>query len=602
MCGIAGIIERNNGNKILEVQKMLSVSYHRGPDASDIFHEKNVTLGHNRLSIIDTSDRSNQPYQYKNLTMVYNGEIYNYIELKEDLKSKGYSFQTSSDTEVLVKAFYEWGEKCFNKLNGMFAFAIYNSLSGEIILVRDQFGIKPLYYHFSGSEFSFASEIKQILQTKVSRQPNETVLLEYLTFGYENYNEETFFDNIFSLDPGTFLKLKIGCLNFSTKKFYELPSSDHYANITLKEAKEKFTELLIESIAIRLRADVKVGTLLSGGLDSSLVTAIASECSLSTGSHKLTAIHAKSIDKATDESDFAIKVAERAGIVCDLVVPDISSFTNILHELVYTQEEPFGGPSMYMGWHVFERARKLNCKVMLNGQGADEIFLGYERYFPLSMNLGKPLKFLYNAYLYSKNSRVSFKNNLLYYFYFRNSKIREIRSSRNNFFKNSIRKRYQLDNINLSAKSYHSPYSLQKLEIESLQLPHLLRYEDRNSMRHSVETRLPFLDPRLVEFGLNLPLEFKLNAGWSKYIVRKASEHYLSKSISWRREKFGFEAPTKIWFGAFSEMMYNEVYRSNFLDNYVDKDVIRKKYLNMSVRNRWALFNVAVWSKVFNVN
>lgn len=601
MCGIAGVIDFNRQNNFQEVQKMLSVSSHRGPDSSDIFQENNVTLGHNRLSIIDTAERSNQPFQYKNLTMVYNGEIYNFIELRECLKRKGYSFNTSSDTEVLIKAFYEWGVKCFSMLNGMFAFAVYNSDTREILLVRDQFGIKPLHYYYDGARFSFSSEIKQLLQTSISRKANESVLLEYLTFGYENFNSQTFFSNIFALDPGSFLRLRTDNLNFSIQKFYELHMTDSYSDLTIHEAEKTFLELLIDSIDIRLRADVKIGTLLSGGLDSSLVSAIAANRYNSTDGHKLTAIHAKSIDRVTDESAFARDVATSAGIGFEVVEPSVNSFANKLSEIVYTQEEPFGSPSMYMGWHVFRRAHELNCKVMLNGQGADEIFLGYERYFPLSMNYKNPLKLLYTAYLFSKNSRVNFKNNLLYYFYFRNHKIRELRSSQNSFLKKSVLKKYHLNNIVLSAKSYHSPFDLQKLEIESLQLPHLMRYEDRNSMRHSVETRLPFLDHRLVEFGIQLPLNYKLNGGWSKFIVRKASEQYLNKAISWRKDKLGFEAPTNIWFDTFSDMMYNEVYQSEFLNDFVDKQFIKKNYSNMSVRNKWALFNVSIWSKVFDV-
>ena len=256
---------------------------------------------------------------------------------------------------------------------------------------------------------------------------------------------------------------------------------------------------------------------------------------------------------------------------------------------------------MYMGWHVFQKASNINCKVMLNGQGSDEVFLGYERYFSVSMDVINPISFLYRAYQFSKNSRVSFKNVLLYYFYFRNFQLRALRAKRNNFFKESVVSAYGLQNIKLSAQSYNSPFSLQKFEIESIQLPHLLRYEDRNSMRHSVETRLPFLDPRLVEFAVNLPLKYKLRDGWSKYILRKVASEYIKDDVTWRKEKFGFEAPSNTWFSTFGSEMLKYILGNSFLDRYIDKDKVKANFYQMSDRHRWSLFNTAVWSQVYDL-
>ena len=602
MCGLAGILSRSITEKdTSKINRMLSAAKHRGPDATKVEQFDNVLLGHNRLSIIDLNDRSIQPFTRNNLIIVFNGEIYNYIEIRVELQKLGHSFETSSDTEVLIAGYEEWGAKCLTKLNGMFSFAILDKKKREVFLARDRFGIKPLYLYVDASQILFASEIKQISSVLQKREVNEPILFEYLMFGYENCTQETFFKGINSVAPGEYLKIDIDSRQIDRENYYSLKKRQEYSDLTEKEATSLLGNLLEDSIRLRLRSDVKVGTCLSGGLDSSLISAFASQQHYKSSEEKFVAIHARSSDTRNDESAYAKLVSDTFDLNLETVMPSSNSFVNLTDEVVYTQEEPFGGPSMYMGWHVFQRAADIECKVMLNGQGADELLLGYERYFPLQMNPRNPVRFLHDAYLQSQNSRISMKQAILYYFYFRNRHLRHLKAKSNKLFKFKKMKEFGLDKVTLSADGYADPFTLQKLEIESLQLPHLLRYEDRSSMRHSVETRLPFMDYRLVEAAVSLPLKTKLNAGWNKYTLRKVAEGILPDSIVWRKEKFGFEAPNSIWFKEAENFMRTEILNSDLLKKFTNLDYIRNNFESLSDRNRWALFNTAVWSRVYNI-
>lgn len=534
--------------------------------------------------------------------IVYNGEIYNYLELRAELEQRGHQFRTTSDTEVILAAYAEWGHRCLPRFNGMWAFAIYDAQERELFLARDRFGVKPLMIAVRPDMFCFSSEIKQLLPVLPARKANSRRVLDYLITAYENRTNESFFEGIESLPAGSWMRIGADGRVRDRQTFYSLIVKPEYAVMGLNEATEAVSELLRDAIRLRLRSDVQVGTCLSGGLDSSMISALASDLYNRSGGEEFLGIHAKSIDRATDESDYARRVADRAGIRLVTVEPTSDDFAATIDEVVYTQEEPFGSPSMFMGWHVFREARRQGCRVMLNGQGADEAFLGYERYYPLELDPAHPVEFIRRVRLQARHSKLSTSEALRYYLYFRFAFLRISRLKANRYVASRHMARYAFDSVHESADSYATCFGLQKLEIESLQLPHLLRYEDRNSMRHSIETRLPFLDYRLMEAAASLPLDHKLRDGWTKYVVRKAAAPHLPDEVTWRKIKLGFEAPTSAWFNDCSELMRQEVESSALLREYADVPAVLRDFDRLGSKHKWAVFNLAVWSRVYGVS
>jgi asparagine synthase (glutamine-hydrolysing) len=602
MCGIAGIISFYDAPvSRTDVAVMLRASPHRGPDNSGIAIFGDVGFGHNRLAIVDLDPRSNQPMSFGGRYWItFNGEIYNFLELRIELQALGFQFVTNSDTEVILAAYAHWGAECLKKFNGMFAFGIYDSQNREVFLARDRFGEKPLVYFSQGDRFYFGSEIKQLLPLKKEVKPNDKVVLDYLIVGYENHTHESFFAGIRSLEPGSFIKIDVVARKIHTGEYYRLqiePISDWSET----DLAEQASALLQDSIRLRLRSDVQVGASLSGGLDSSLISAIAGGMYSQSGERVFVGIHARSTEPANDESGFAERVAKAKSICLQTTTPTFFDFINATDDVVWTQEEPFGGPSIYMGWHVFQLARTLGCTVMLNGQGADETFLGYERYFPLlrpSSSVEKLKKYLD----ISRHSRLSVLQAVKYDFYFKNSLVRFRHLANKSLVKSRYLRTFDRAFIERSARSYRDPIELQRLEIESLQLPHLLRYEDRNSMRHSIETRLPFMDYRLVEFALRLPLEMKLNTGWTKFLLRQVANSYLPNEVTWRREKIGFESPTTTWLRDGAVAIKSEVEGSDLANRFVSTREYVRNYEKLPEKIRWSIYNLAVWGRVFNVS
>ena len=604
MCGIAGILKLD-GRPVnaAMLSNMIEAAHHRGPDGTHQLIHDNVGLAHKRLAIIDLHPRGRQPMDYQGrYSIVFNGEIYNYLELRSQLTAEGHVFVTSTDTEVILAAYSQWGPDCLSRFNGMWAFAIYDRVEKHLFVARDRFGVKPLALLWQPDMFCFASEIKQLLTVLRTRKVNTQRLLDYFLTSYENHTHETFFQGIEMLPAGSWMKIARDGKVVERQTFYDLPERPEYSQLSLRESSEAIGVLLTDAIRIRLRSDVPVGTCLSGGLDSSLITSIAANMYKEAGGGEFIGVHAKSIEGPTDESAFARLVAANSGVRLQTVEPSSDDFAKTIDEVIYTQEEPFGSPSMFMGWHVFREANLQGCKVMLNGQGADEVFLGYERYYPLELDPSRPVDFMRRIWLQATNSKLSLRDALQYYFYFRHSFLRIARNRSNRYIAKHSLAKAAFDSVRESADAYSCSFATQKLEIRSLQLPHLLRYEDRNSMRHSVETRLPFLDYRLVEAAASLPLEHKLNSGWTKYVVRKFSETHLPADVTWRREKLGFEAPSSTWFRSFSSQMRQEIEGSQFLSEFADMANVRRDLDRMNLRHKWALFNIAAWARIFEVS
>ena len=596
MCGISGIINKNNKSvEELLIHQMTDIIAHRGPDSSGSYLYKNIAFGHRRLSILDLSSSGHQPMKYlDDLVITYNGEIYNFIEIREELIQKGYIFDSNSDTEVILKAYHCWGKTCVNYFNGMWSFSILDIKQKIVFCSRDRFGVKPFYYIENNDLFSFGSEISQLLPFLPNRILNKKVALDYLISGIEECSNETFFKDIYLLKGGHNLVFDLQTNSYEIERYYNLKLSDQ-KNTSVDD----YIQELKRSITLRLRSDVKVGTCLSGGIDSSTISSFASKL-YQNSNEKFMAIHAKSSEYKTDESEFAKIVSKIANINLNFVEPSYSDFKSNILSIIKIQQEPFGSLSIIMQYFVFKKAKELGCIVMLDGQGGDETLLGYERYYPAIVKSKKGIAKLKALLQSSKNSRLSLLDTIKYQYYFSNYKLRLKRLKfKNSFYKSEILNEYESEELRIISESYNDISILQKNEIESSQLPHLLKYEDRNSMANSIESRLPFLDYKLVELSLNTNNSLKIKDGWTKFILRKAAETILPKEIVWRKTKLGFNAPEKTWTKEFENEMIKEIQQSEILNNFIH---FKKLYFkNLDLRTKWRLYNFSVWEKEFKV-
>ena len=569
MCGIAGIIALNKNDVSLErVKKMTDIIAHRGPDGEGHWVSDNghVALGHRRLSIIDLSHAANQPMKYAGrYSMVFNGEIYNYIELKESLLKQGCTFTTSSDTEVLLALYHRHKEACLQMLDGMFAFVIYDTIENEIFVARDRFGEKPFFFSYEkGNHFLFASEMKALWAAGINKEVNNRMLFNYLETGQlNNINDqsETFFINCSRLPHSHYLKLNCHNCTVTQHKYYDINWENTNHSITQKQASEKFQSLFYNSVNKRLRSDVPVGSSLSGGLDSSLVVTVIDE--LKKSSHQKQATFSAVFPGfIKDERKYIDYVIAKTNVQPHFVTPTDDGLRSNLDKLSWHQEEPYGSASIYVQYCVMELAKKNSVTVLLDGQGADEILAGYLTYYEPYFNaLKKTNKNLYtqqwDAYkkLHADNainkqegqSLKSFTKsiagpyiNQLRKFYRQYQQIKNA-SLHPEFYNNYKNERVLLPSQfqNLNHALYHSLFNIS--------LQDLLRYADRNSMAHSREVRLPFLNHELVEFIFTLPPQMKINNGWTKWIMRETFTKELPKEITWRKDKIGYEPPQQSW-------------------------------------------------------
>lgn len=598
MCGISGIINKNkNAIEEDEIKRINDLIVHRGPDDEGFYLEKNFAFGHRRLSILDLSSSGHQPMNYiDKYVITYNGEVYNYLEIKEELVEHGYEFHSHTDTEVILASYDKWGEECVSKFNGMWAFAIYDKEKEIIFCSRDRFGIKPFYYTEVDDKFVFGSEIKQLLEFYDDIFANKKNLMDYLIIGFEDHTNETFFENIYKLEQSHNLIYDLKINNFKIKRYYDITNKKY--DISEADSIAKYKDALLNSIQLRLRSDVKVGTCLSGGLDSSSIAAIAGNKYFKKTNEKFIAIHAKSIEKKTDESKFAKEVAEFCNLNLQIIEPASDEFIKCIDEVIYAQEEPFGGPSVFMQYFVMKKAKEIGCTVLLDGQGGDETLLGYERYYPaylMSLGFFDMLKGFINS---SKNSKLSIKQLIQYLIYFTNAKIRVKRlKNKNSFIKKEYFNQIDFKLIEKNSNNYMNIFKLQYSEIYKTQLPHLLRYEDKNSMRHSIETRLPFIDYKVLETALSINNKYKIKDGWTKYIFRKAIENILPKNIVWRKNKFGFEAPTQSWLDSIDNEMKDAIKKSKII-NIISGNF---NFNKLDKNQKWKLYNIAKWEQIYNV-
>ena len=599
MCGIGAIYnyKGKNSDDILDINSMMEEVKSRGPDAYKKYYDNKVILGHRRLSIIDLNDRSNQPFLWRDrFVIIFNGAIYNYKEIRDELINVGYEFKTSSDTEVLIAAYSYWGEKCQNKFNGMWAFIIWDKKEEKLFASRDRFGIKPLYWTTNNGRVFFASEIKQLRKLGFGKNPNISELSKFIYTGIVNSSENTCFKNIKKLPPGFSLIIEKN-KKYKFKKWYFL--NDHKPVST---DKSKIIDLIYNSIVLRTRGDVNIGTLLSGGLDSSFITSLLSKFSKKSNL-KFKIFHGSSSNFKTNESYYARYLCKRLDKNLNIKTPSYKEFRENIKKICYAQDEPFGSTSIFMQYFVMKEVKKNKCKILLDGQGADEILLGYKKYLslPIYKNFRKRnfKKLVINLiHIYKRNSNLSLWMKLQYIFgpLLENLRI-FIVARRLNFIKLPLQSS-RIVYKEISRKSWDFK-KMQTLEIFNTSLPSLLRFADRNSMLNNIELRLPFLDHRVVEECLNLSLEEKINYGWDKYLLRIAK--ILPKKIAWRESKLGFASPQDEWINKYSKEMLEEILNSRFVFRILNIHTLRKRWGKLKYEEKWRLYNVAIWFKIMNL-
>ena len=602
MCGISGIINKNNQPVLQKkIKEINNLAEHRGPDGEGYYFGNHFAFGHRRLSIIDLSDAGSQPMHYmKKYTITYNGEIYNYKEIKNELSKFGYSFRSGTDTEVILASYDRWGSDCVKRFNGMWAFSIYDRDKNILFCKRDRFGIKPFYFTENNDFFAFGSEIKQLLPVVRKKYVNKNVLIDYLLIGYEDHSNETFFEDIFKLEQSCNLIYDLNLHKYKIEKYYQLKFDKKVNELNEKASVDIFKKTFTDSVNLRLRSDVKVGTCLSGGLDSSAVATLASK--KYKNKELFTAIHGKSHDKNKDESYYAEKVAKKSNLNLKFFKSSNDLLVEKVDKLINLMEEPFGGLSSLMQLEVMNEAKNNNLIVLLDGQGGDEILLGYERYFIPYLNSLSFFEKIKNYFYIANNSKLGIFGLFKYWIYF---SFPRLRINFLIFFRSYFLKKEYIEFAKESFKHFYKNnssklFDIQSNEIFKSQLPHLLRYADKVSMFHSIESRLPFLDYRLVEVSVSLNKRFKIYNGWSKYVLREAMNKDLDKDVCWRKNKFGFEAPLDSW--------ENKLYNSSTFKQAIDSSKIIKKLINKtnidSLNNRikWRLYNIAKWEQFFKVD
>ncbi len=567
MCGIAAIFSGRQ-EETGQIETMIRRIVHRGPDDSGIKQLCNgkAWLGHRRLSILDTSSAGKQPMSYSDgkLWMSYNGEVYNYLELRDELTKKGYSFSTNTDSEVLLASYDCWGKQCVEHLNGMFAFVIVDLRHSVYFAARDRFGVKPLYYWISPDKerIAFASEIKEFMAlTGWSASVNGQRAYDFLRYGLTDYTEETLFEGVFQLTGGLAM---IGSLEQPVQKrekyqWYELRAEKN--NLSWDEASDRFRELFESSCRLRLRSDVGVGSCLSGGLDSSSIVCMINDILRAEGKEAgQSTVSAVAPKTKVDESAYIREVLSQRELNGYFTTPSPDDLFLAEKEITWHQDEPFSSTSIFAQWCVFQEASRQKLTVMLDGQGADELLAGYHRFFaPLFTTYFRKgrLQMLISE---AKSCKTYF--GYPYHFALRGIVKTLFPESLVDIGRRIYRKEAMQDDW-FSADALHAEAvppvyyrresrakTVEGLSLQLLQhtnLPMLLRYEDRNSMAHSIESRLPFLDYRLAECVLSLPDEYKIRNGQTKAVMRDAMTGILPEKIRTRKDKIGFETPEEIW-------------------------------------------------------
>ncbi len=588
MCGILALINKEEKNNSAELSAACSIIRHRGPDDEGFMTWKagtapkiwaggdtaastrafwgypdlggtgafRVGMGHRRLSILDLSPRGHQPMMHAGtgITMVYNGEVYNYVSIREELKQSGYEFHTDSDSEVLLLAWVAWGKDCLHRLNGMFAFTILDPRDGgKVFAVRDRFGVKPLYWYRDEEKIVLASEIKQIRSFPGYKlKLNNKKVFEFLAEGKVDTNEETFDIQVQQIPGGCMATIDLSAPGhtINLERWYELKPKTWTKGD--KDAVDNFRNLLQDSVRLRLRADVPVGSALSGGLDSSAIVCLAKRALDESGPHNgQITITACFKDKRFDEWNFAAQVVEQTGADSMRIFPDFTRLLSDMDKLLWHQDDPIPSTSMFSQWCVFAGAADAGLKVMIDGQGSDEQLSGYGGN-DLSLYAGLLQKHAWGELMQESKSYKKKNGRYPIGFLLGGAQVLHpwlvgLLPAKYRAVKPSKVKWLKLPGEQLDRKYYKNLRDCLQDQVLGSPLPSLLRFEDRNSMAWSIESRVPFMDVRFVEFTLGLPERLVYRDGLKKSILRDAMTGVMPDAIVNRTDKMGFVTPEEVW-------------------------------------------------------
>jgi asparagine synthase (glutamine-hydrolysing) len=618
MCGICGVVAHGRPAEVETVARMATELDHRGPDGAGAYNEEGVALGFRRLAIIDLSDAGMQPFASEEgrLQLVHNGEVYNYRELRAELESKGHRFRSATDTEVILAAYREWGERCVERFNGMWAFAIWDAERSTLFASRDRFGVKPFYFRADAGRLAFASELKAFRGDGATRlEANPRAIRDYVEQGYADHTEETFFTGVRKLPPAH--SLAFGPDGLRVWRYWELEAGEPPPG----DPADAVRELLVDAVRLRLRSDVPVGTCLSGGIDSSTIACVVDHLlhteaanARPVGDRQRT-FTAYFEDPGFDERPYAEAVVEQTRAQPHWISFGERELIDVLPRIVETQDEPFGSTSIVAQWFVMREARERGLKVMLDGQGADETLAGYHGYFgprfadllaarrlrelraeiggyrrlhgasaaTAAVALARP--FLPERARRLARGRARGGSALLH------AGLRGLeRTPEPNGFRSSSRLRRQLHLI-LTARG----------------LPELLRYEDRNSMAHSLEARVPFLDYRLVELLFSLDARQLVERGRTKVVLRRAVGDLLPPVVRDRVDKLGFVTPEARWLrGGLGDLAADAFASTSFAGRgWVDAQAARSRLEHHRRGERsagfelWRALNLELWARTF---
>lgn len=543
VCGIAGIIGPDEPARFT-LEQMGGAMEHRGPDGYGVWSAPGAGLSFRRLAIIDLHERSNQPFHLEGLHLVFNGEIYNYLELRRELASLGHRFETEGDAEVLIHAWREWRQGALDRFEGMFALAIWEEESNQLTLAVDRFAEKPLFYCRRDDNLLFASDIRALKAADPSvGRVDEDAVNDFLALGRMPVLPRTFFSDVHRLPPAHVACWQRGRL--STRRYW-IPERVSVPHEPAALA-ERLRELLIDSVNLRLRSDVPVGTSLSGGVDSSAIVGI---CSRLAGEHTRHAFTATFPGFARDEWLYAEEVAKTAGVTQHHAVePEVGQLLEDLEDLVRDQEEPFVSTSVYAQWRVMRAARDSGVIVLLDGQGADELFGGYlgsGSWALRSAGPGAALRALAGSPSIAKDLAIAYAAGWAPKALARHHRMQMASP----YVASTLaRNAAGISSVKEDWGQGSSPLRRELLtQAFATSLPNLCRYADKDSMAHSVEVRMPFLDRHLADFAFSLPAEMVFGEGVTKRALRAALRGLVPDRVLDRREKVGYETPEQRWF------------------------------------------------------
>ncbi len=617
MCGIVGFNSKNSK----KMDSMLKSIIHRGPDDRGVYESDIFSLGHVRLSILDLTTHGHQPMEFENLVMVYNGEVYNFKDIREELKKFGYSFNSDSDSETILKAYHKWGIRAVDKFIGMFAIAILDKSTQKLTLIRDRVGVKPLYYYFDGKDFIFASELKPIMEYKGDLKINKEAMYEFFQYGYISSNL-SIFENCYKFPAGhygvfdiTKRDLKIQEY-WSIKPFFELPKFKKSED----ELVDELEELLIDAFKLRMVADVPVGVFLSGGVDSSIVAAILQKHHGNIHTFTIGFKEAK-----YNEATYAKEVANYIGTTHTQEYLDASQAKEILKSFVDIYDEPFGDSSGIPTTLVSKIAKDAGMKVVLSADGGDEIFCGYERYWHTYaigkkiLSLPKPIRKLIAFMMDLIGANVASKfikvKNIEHKFNQLNEMLKDdnwqsiyeklIQNSKNYEIKELLGfvKDINEDSFKLGERE-HPMQGMMLWDYHRYMVDDILTKVDRATMSQSIEGREPLLDHRIAEFMAQVPFELKYKDGTSKYLLKRVLERYIPKKMI-DRPKMGFGIPMFEWFSSDLKTLFEENFKEESIKkhNLLNYDYIQKEYNKLkkdgivNINKLWFILVFQLWYK-----